>query len=445
MRVLISTSSHFAEMFGVPSTVTIMNRALEQNESDKDLCYEIAYVLFKIVDSNPIARSGVATDECVQLLGKLLGQPHLYDLSVAATSLLYGDRGSRKVFALPLIAQKVVNVINTQSTTIDCLYNGVNAVYFLSKLAETRDWLASHPVAADQALLVHANSSDAKLKANVARAMKNLQSDGNEAIEEGAVANLIAMSLEGKAQRTKVGDELREPTIAPFQERFLPDTGLGEFDPSAYHWHCEKTVNVGGEVGDGPDHPAPPSMISESAPEFSNSSLEELDNSEVEGKAKMSFAKMQVPGDVKTSFVLEDADFNVKDDETELEEGSLTQGGDSFMPGGDMENSAVLGLPDSGSAGALDNLHGSIESKNDELEDSNLQGNSVQLSEASLAEGDEKGKKVNKKKKSKAPKARSATSEGERKKEHSSPSKKPHTTQPEANIGAKAQKLGLYT
>lgn len=49
---------------------------------------------------------------------------------------------------------------------------------------------------ADRILLKLSQTENAKLKANCSRSLKNLSSDASETIEEGAVAALIAMSLE---------------------------------------------------------------------------------------------------------------------------------------------------------------------------------------------------------------------------------------------------------
>jgi hypothetical protein len=80
------------------------------------------------------------------------------------------------------------------------LSNLVLALYSLSKIGAIRDALLSPPLNVDKTLLKLQSSTDpsvsAKIKANVNRAQKNLNSDLNEAIEEGAVSTLIAMSLE---------------------------------------------------------------------------------------------------------------------------------------------------------------------------------------------------------------------------------------------------------
>jgi hypothetical protein len=76
----------------------------------------------------------------------------------------------------------------------------VLALFSLTKISALRDMLQSPPVSVDKALMKLQTSTEAvvsaKIKANVVRAQKNLNSDLNEAIEEGAVATLIAMSLE---------------------------------------------------------------------------------------------------------------------------------------------------------------------------------------------------------------------------------------------------------
>lgn len=59
-----------------------------------------------------------------------------------------------------------------------------------------REMLSASPVNADMALIRLSQGDSARLKANCARTLKNLTSDVNEAIGEGDVAALIAMSLE---------------------------------------------------------------------------------------------------------------------------------------------------------------------------------------------------------------------------------------------------------
>lgn len=76
------------------------------------------------------------------------------------------------------------------------LSNFVIAIFAMSKVSASRDFLTSPPIQIDRLLIQLSGVDSAKIKANINRAYKNLNSDLNEAIEEGAVANLIAMSLE---------------------------------------------------------------------------------------------------------------------------------------------------------------------------------------------------------------------------------------------------------
>lgn len=76
------------------------------------------------------------------------------------------------------------------------LSNLILAIYFMSKVASSREYLLFPPVNIDRHLIPIMSHENAKIKANVNRVYKNLNSDLNEAIEEGAVATLIAMSLE---------------------------------------------------------------------------------------------------------------------------------------------------------------------------------------------------------------------------------------------------------
>ena len=72
----------------------------------------------------------------------------------------------------------------------------MSVIFGLAKVPMCREFLAAPPLNIDMHLMRISQLDNAKLKANCARTLKNLASDANEAIEEGAVAALIAMSLE---------------------------------------------------------------------------------------------------------------------------------------------------------------------------------------------------------------------------------------------------------
>ncbi len=450
---LISISDLFAECLASREMISVLRKALDQCKvsGDEQVYYNVSYVLFKLSDSTPIVRNAISCELCAEILTELLTKPACYEIATATVNNFYNDRAVRKSYALPKIGEALVRIIDSKPV-LDCIFNCVSCIYVLSKIPETRDWLTQSPINADQTLLIHANSDDAKLKANVSRTMKNLASDGNEAIEEGTVAALIAISLEGKAQRTKVGDEVRTPVIKQPPPRELPDTGIATFDTSQYHWYCDKEVTIGGEVGDGPDHPAPPQMNQESdSSTYGRASLEELDSSEVEGKAKMSFAKMQIPREIKSMFLLADDDFNVKeDDETTYDDNTMA--GEGVVPGGVMEGSITSGLGEDSQIFNASGIDGgaSVESKQDN-ENSAIEENGSVVSGAES--GDKSNKDTKKKtKKTKMNKAKAKTLEGGARKKASSPQNKtkPGTagemkTEEGTDMVGKAQQLGLYT
>jgi hypothetical protein len=76
----------------------------------------------------------------------------------------------------------------------ETLSNIVHVAYSLSKMPSSRQGLLD--AGADRILLKISQTENQKLKANCSRSLKNLSSDATETIEEGAVAALIAMSLE---------------------------------------------------------------------------------------------------------------------------------------------------------------------------------------------------------------------------------------------------------
>jgi hypothetical protein len=78
------------------------------------------------------------------------------------------------------------------------LYNAVSMLYAMTKMPICREFLTSAEkgLTADMHLMRLSQLDNPRLKSNCARTLKNLASDASEAIEEGAVAALIAMSLE---------------------------------------------------------------------------------------------------------------------------------------------------------------------------------------------------------------------------------------------------------
>jgi len=179
-----------------------------------------------------------------------------------------------------------------------------------------------------------------------------LNSDVNEAIEEGAVSTLIAMSLEGRI-KNQASDEFIEPQLFPpkytnIKPPSCVDSIYNEIDEAL--WYEVVVVTKGGAAGKGPEPPEPQAISVDGESEYSTN--EEADAAEVEGKTKMAFAKQQVPQSLKESYLLTDSDFMVRteddplpgddhsevtaDDDSDVGEhrsGNLEDGGGSITPG----------------------------------------------------------------------------------------------------------------
>jgi hypothetical protein len=94
------------------------------------------------------------------------------------------------------------------------------------------------------------------------------------------------------------------------------DLLINESDRIPIRWYARINVTKGGAAGKGPDPPEPPPMSTDGSAQYPNM-IEELDASEVEGKTRMAFAKMQIPSNLKDSYLLSDTDFTIFDEKEE--------------------------------------------------------------------------------------------------------------------------------
>jgi len=266
--------------------------------------------------------------------------------------LYLNDSKTRAYFANEIACLALVTIFEASpAPSEDCLQNTISAVYAMSKLPAIREQMSRAPINLDAIILRLSMSGSDKIKANCQRALKNLTSDSNEAIEEGAVSALIAMSLEGKSKGSeKPTDDLRAPLPLNPCTIVIPSCAKEQVVWVEYSWFDEKTIAIGGAAGKGPDPPESATVGREGggeedgegeSNESSRFSLEELDGGgggeQGDGRAKMAFAKMQIPAEVREAHLLVDADFDVKD------ENSDTIGGESSMEFVDA-NGGVVGL-----------------------------------------------------------------------------------------------------
>ena len=471
IRLFLQADKSCVDDLASPITMEILDRAVKDAKKlpleTPAILYNAIVVLYECVCYSPVSRSAIAGDAAKSIILACLADHTCHELAVCVMYQFYSDSKTRETFATPELAAKLVKVCDDHPTQ-GCMYNTVTALWALSKFPLSRDFLSTPAVNADVLATKLAAGENAKLKANANRLLKNLQSDANEAIEEGAVAALIAISLEGKVQRAKVSTDMIPPTINDVGASVSLDCGVSLFDVSKYSWYLEKEVTMGGAAGRGPGLPEPPIMEG-SSEQYAQFSVEELDSSELEGKAKMSFAKMQIPDAVRTQHLMVDDDFDVKDEESQAEEQSQTDG---VVMGGNLDNSLMEGSIATAEEGKDSlKLGGSglgPESKDGMNEEKSAGGDSIKSSDfkddgtSESSKNSASDKKSSKGKSGKTPKGKGNNGDGKDKEKikkgagseannsKSSPSKDKNGKslgQPKmdnAEIGQKAQQLGLY-
>lgn len=189
--------------------------------------------------------------------------------------------------------------------------NAISACFALSKVPRCRELMTSSSISLDTYLIAISNKSESsKLRHNCARVLKNFALDSSEAIEEGAVAALIALSLDGRP-KSRIGFDVTPPEIVPIS--FIKGKPPSCIDDTVYEgeWYETYTCKKGGASSKGPEPPSPPPMIMDGVSQYPSMDEAEV-NQDVETKSKMAFAKMQVPLEMRSSYVLSEEELTIK-------------------------------------------------------------------------------------------------------------------------------------
>lgn len=177
---------------------------------------------------------------------------------------------------------------------------------------------------ADRILLKISQTENTKLKANCSKCLKNLSSDASETIEEGAVAALIAMSLEGKSGN-KNTEDIEIPNIIKIRNISFNDLKSSPEDEisrgiDSTPWKMKVELWKADAAGRGPPAPEPPTMTTESSVDHP-STVDDLDAGDGDvARTKMAFAKMQTPFELRDSYGFDDRDFEIHEDDVFPEE-----------------------------------------------------------------------------------------------------------------------------
>lgn len=294
------------ESLATPNTIVMIGKAAEICTEDAKTMYHISVILYSFSSCSNETRMETSSPETEKIFVLLNNYKECIEIITASICQYLSDAKTRSIYASKEIAAIVIGVISSNPST-DLLSNAISCIFALSKRALCREFLVEAPLNADMHLLKLSQSEDPKIKANCARTLKNMTSDSTEALEEGAVANLIAMSLEGK-EKTIFQEEISVPVFSPPTLKDLTPPECISDPLTEALWYETKVVVAGGAAGKGPDSPEPPSMSVDGSSQYP-SMMEEQDSGESEGKTKMAFAKMQTPQSLRESYLLTDADF----------------------------------------------------------------------------------------------------------------------------------------
>ena len=303
------------------STIDIFRRATQALPNDDNTLYNVAVCYYYFAnDSN--TRKLIVSDDLTQILHTLSQLESCIDLSGAIINLFMGDSKTKSLISNETIALTLKSIIQINYTQTDegTVYNALSAIYSMSKVSQLQEMLVAGVVNIDAVLMKLNNTGSARVKAKCNRILKNITSESSEAIEEGAVATLIASSLEPGKVKNKVTDDTVPPQIFPLSYVGIKQPACSiDKDPTTLMWFVEKIIAKGGAAGKGPEAPQPPLINIDTSSEYPGMN-EELEANEMEGKTKMAFAKMQVPPEMRNQHLLQDEDFDHKDDEEEDEE-----------------------------------------------------------------------------------------------------------------------------
>lgn len=92
---------------------------------------------------------------------------------------------------------------------------------------------------------------------------------------------------------------------------------LSKISQTLHVWNREDVAVTGDYAIRAPPPPEPPAMVSENSGDHP-SMVDDLDAGESEGRTKMAFAKMQTPLELRESYVFEDHDFEVNQEEESI-------------------------------------------------------------------------------------------------------------------------------
>jgi len=364
LRALCTDCPEGIPEIATPSIVNILKLACaveakelaKGGEVNEEPMYNVAAVVFIFSQNGDKIRARTATPVLLEILYDLSKYHSCVCLLAGVLAAYTKDPASRSVFACNEVCSLVVRSMAENFTVTDrkvdmansdAVYNLVSTVCYLSKMPICREMLGA--AEADNVLFKltlceRKSLADPDMKGNAMAAIKSLGSDSSGTLEENQVSQLIAMALEG-VTKTQASEDDLPPVIEDQNYNSVQEpTYYNDGNDDGEHkkpWYVEITLAKGGAAGKGESLPEPPQMKIDGAKEYPLLGEEIPVDSDSEGKTKMAFAKMQVPADLKSQYLLDDKDFEVGNDKKEeakpveeIEDGTAEDGADGSLTAG---------------------------------------------------------------------------------------------------------------
>lgn len=320
-------------------TMSILSNAYTLAAEDDKIMYDVGCVLYLFATESTECRQKTCLPDTIRVITALEEHSLCAELVAVAMTLYAGDLKCRSFFACRETIQSIVNVIDLKLVMESMNSNFILAIFAYAKFPAGRALLTdiSSGFNIERTLTALNNHTSSKIKANINRAMKCINTDPNEAIEEGTVANLIAMSLEGKL-KNPASDDVVYPTMENMKIKGIAaptcvveiTTTLMAQDST---WFDQVDVTKGGAAGKGPGPPEPFTALVDGSKEYPNMA-DEVDSVEQEVKTKMAFAKMPIPQVFKESFLLDESEFITKVEDIDNASSSESKANDAAGNGG---------------------------------------------------------------------------------------------------------------
>jgi len=273
------------------------------SDGSSEVAYDGCLTIFRLAQINSL-RSEIIKRGGLEILGRVLDLEMCWELAASTCFLLSLITSDRLPLASESTGALLVNLALKSGDNLALTKNVSQSLFMLSKSEKSRDALVEKGLPG--ALVKLCKSDDSEVRASASQALKNLNSEGGDGLEEGTVTALIAISR--GATDNSVSNFDSSSMIVPdvidvdasrfaLESEFQPFEFLYEFTP--YTVPFLKEVGGDAEISGkgGLKAIPPPTMVAEGLPSVPvvEEEVEQKSEEEESLDKVMMFAKMGVP------------------------------------------------------------------------------------------------------------------------------------------------------